>query len=104
MITGRLPFESTTPMEMILHHVQTPPPPPQKVRPDLSLPPAVSALLMRALQKEPGRRFRTAEEMEAAPEALTGLPATGAAARPGGAVRAAAPEPGGSAATARGPS
>ena len=26
MITGRLPFESTTPMEMILHHVQTPPP------------------------------------------------------------------------------
>ena len=32
MITGRLPFESTTPMGMILHHVQTPPPPPQKVR------------------------------------------------------------------------
>jgi serine/threonine-protein kinase len=30
MITGRLPFESKTPMEMILHHVQTPPPPPRK--------------------------------------------------------------------------
>ncbi len=83
MITGRLPFESTTPMEMILHHVQTPPPPPQKVRPDLALPPAVGALLMRALQKDPGRRFRTAEEMEAALEALTALPATALSPRPG---------------------
>jgi eukaryotic-like serine/threonine-protein kinase len=87
MITGRLPFESKTPMEMILHHVQTPPPPPQKVRPDLSLPPAVSALLMRALQKEPGRRFRSAEEMEAALEALTVLPATALSPRPGSTAR-----------------
>jgi eukaryotic-like serine/threonine-protein kinase len=76
MITGRLPFESTTPMEMILHHVQTPPPPPQKMRPDLALPPAVGTVLMRALQKEPGRRFRTAEEMAAALEPLTILPDT----------------------------
>jgi serine/threonine-protein kinase len=91
MITGRLPFESTTPMEMILHHVQTPPPPPQKVRPDLALPPAVSALLMRALQKEPGRRFRTAEEMADALEALTVLPATAVSPRAGPTVRAAAP-------------
>jgi len=93
MITGRLPFESTTPMEMILHHVQTPPPPPQKVRPDLSLPPAVSALLMRALQKEPGRRFRTAEEMEAALEALTVLPTTAVSPRAGATARAAVPRP-----------
>jgi serine/threonine-protein kinase len=91
MITGRLPFESKTPMEMILHHVQTPPPPPQKVRPDLSLPPAVSALLMRALQKEPGRRFRTAEEMEAALEALTVLPATAVSPRPGATARSRGP-------------
>jgi len=89
MITGRLPFESTTPMEMILHHVQTPPPPPQKVRPDLGLPPAVGALLMRALQKDPGRRFRTAEEMETALDALTVLPATAVSPRPGATVRAA---------------
>jgi serine/threonine protein kinase len=93
MITGRLPFESTTPMEMILHHVQTPPPPPQKVRPDLGLPPAVSALLMRALQKEPGRRFRTAEEMEAALDALTVLPATAVSPRAGATVRAGVPRP-----------
>jgi serine/threonine protein kinase len=76
MITGRLPFESTTPMEMILHHMQTPPPPPQKVRPDLALPPAVGTLLMRALQKEPGRRFKNAEEMVAALDVLAALPAT----------------------------
>ena len=93
MITGRLPFESTTPMEMILHHLQTPPPPPQKVRPDLALPPAVSALLMRALQKEPGRRFRTAEEMEVALEALTVLPTTAVSPRAGATARAAVPRP-----------
>jgi len=93
MITGRLPFESTTPMEMILHHVQTPPPPPQKVRPDLALPPAVGALLMRALQKEPGRRFRTAEEMAVALEALTVLPATAVSPRPGTAARTVVPRP-----------
>ena len=87
MITGRLPFESTTPMGMILHHIQTPPPPPQKVRPDLGLPPAVGALLMRALQKDPGRRFRTAEEMEAALEALTTLPVTARSPRPGSTAR-----------------
>ncbi len=93
MITGRLPFESTTPMEMILHHVQTPPPPPQKVRPDLALPPAVGALLMRALQKDPGRRFRTAEEMEAALEALTTLPATALSPRPAAAPARPTPRP-----------
>lgn len=93
MITGRLPFESTTPMEMILHHVQTPPPPPQKVRPDLGLPPAVGALLMRALQKDPGRRFRTAEEMEAALEALTRLPATALSPRPGATAARPTPRP-----------
>ena len=47
---------------------------------------------MRALQNEPGRRFRTAEEMEAALEALTVLPATAVAARPGATLRAAAPK------------
>jgi hypothetical protein len=68
------------------------------VRPDLGLPPAVSALLMRALQKEPGRRFRTAEEMEAALNALTVLPATAVSSRPGPTVRAAAPKTAASAA------
>jgi serine/threonine protein kinase len=100
MITGRLPFESATPMQMILHHVQTPPPPPQKVRPDLNLPPAVGAALMRALQKEPGRRFRTAEEMAAALEALTVLPATAVSPRAGATLRAPATRPAGSTAIA----
>ena len=48
---------------------------------------------MRALQKEPGRRFRTAEEMAAALEALTVLPATAVSPRAGATMRAAAPKP-----------
>jgi hypothetical protein len=82
MITGRLPFDSTTPMELILAHVQTPPRPPQVVRPDLALPAAAGALVMRALQKDPGRRFQTAAEMEGALAALAALPATAVARRP----------------------
>jgi serine/threonine-protein kinase len=82
MITGRLPFQSTTPMELILAHAQTPPPPPQAVRPDLALPSAVNALVMRALQKDRDRRFRTAEEMESALAALASLPDTAVSQRP----------------------
>jgi hypothetical protein len=47
--------------------------------------------LMRALQKEPGRRFRTAEEMEAALDALTVLPATAVSPRAGATARAGVP-------------
>ena len=63
MLTGRLPFDSDTPIGMVLHHIQTVPQPPDRLRPDLNIPTALSALLMRALEKEPQRRFQTANEM-----------------------------------------
>jgi len=63
MLTGRLPFDSDTPIGMVLHHIQTVPQPPDRLRPDLNIPIALSALLMRALEKEPQRRFQTAKEM-----------------------------------------
>jgi serine/threonine protein kinase len=63
MLTGRLPFDSDTPIGMVLHHIQTVPQPPDRLRPDLNIPIALSVLLMRALEKEPQRRFQTATEM-----------------------------------------
>src|SRR5438552_3785472 len=75
MVTGRLPFESDTAMGIILHHLQTPPPEPREVRPDLGIPDSLSAVLMRALQKEPDRRFPSATAMATAlQEVLAALP------------------------------
>ncbi len=75
MVTGRLPFESDTAMGIILHHLQTPPPEPREVRPDLGIPDSLSAVLMRALQKEPDKRFPSATAMATAlQEVLVALP------------------------------
>ena len=66
MLTGKLPFESDTPLGMCMHHLQTIPRPPHQLRPDLRIPEAVSAVLMKALEKRRERRFQTADEMLAA--------------------------------------
>ncbi|HYX71018.1 MAG TPA: serine/threonine-protein kinase, partial [Terriglobales bacterium] len=63
MITGQLPFESDTPMGMLIHHIQTAPRPPHLLRPELNIPEPVSKLLMKALAKHPEDRFQSADEM-----------------------------------------
>ena len=63
MLTGQLPFESDTPMGFLLHHVQTQPVAPHVARPDLKISPALSAVLMKALEKDRAKRFASAEEM-----------------------------------------
>jgi serine/threonine protein kinase len=74
MVTGRLPFESDTAMGLILHHLQTPPPPPRDLRPELDIPDPLSAVLLRALEKEPEKRFSSAAEMAGALEEVLALP------------------------------
>ena len=63
MLTGQLPFESDTPMGLLLHHIQTVPRAPHEVRPDLGISPGLSAVLMRALEKNRDLRFQSADEM-----------------------------------------
>jgi serine/threonine protein kinase len=63
MVTGRVPFDSDTPVGLLVHHLHTTPVPPDQLRPDLGIPPSVSELLMKALQKHPEQRFRNADEM-----------------------------------------
>ena len=46
-----------------MHHIQTPPTPPRTLRPDLAIPQTLSDVLMKALAKDPGRRFQTADEL-----------------------------------------
>lgn len=66
LITGRLPFERDNPMATLLAHVQELPPPMQAMALDADVPPAVEAVVARALEKEPDARFASAPEMLAA--------------------------------------
>lgn len=63
MLTGSLPFHSDTPMGLLLAQISTAPRRPSEVKPDIDLPPAVSALLMKSLEKNPAERFQDAGEM-----------------------------------------
>ncbi|HUG53218.1 MAG TPA: protein kinase, partial [Vicinamibacteria bacterium] len=97
MVTGRLPFESDTAMGLILHHLQTAPPAPEVLRPDLGIPEPLSAVLLRALEKDPERRFASALQMAAAFDDVLALalpdPPPGAAFRPPVVARRATPHP-----------
>jgi serine/threonine-protein kinase len=61
MLTGRPPFEGDSPAAVLYRHVHEAPRPPRQLRPEL--PPALEAVVLRALEKEPARRFGSAEEM-----------------------------------------
>ncbi|MGW0992254.1 protein kinase domain-containing protein [Streptomyces sp. NPDC002523] len=61
LVTGRLPFEADSPLAIAYAHVQEEPVTASSV--NRSLPPAVDALIARALKKNPNERFPTAESM-----------------------------------------
>jgi eukaryotic-like serine/threonine-protein kinase len=62
LLTGQLVFDATNAMAMALAHVQTPPTPPSR-RTELDIPEALEHLILRCLEKEPGRRPSTAREL-----------------------------------------
>jgi eukaryotic-like serine/threonine-protein kinase len=66
MLTGYVPFSGDSAVAIALRHVSDPPTPLREVRPDVH--PALEAVVMRALQKEPAARFGSAEEFAAALE------------------------------------
>ena len=61
MATGRLPFESDSPMGIVMQHINDPPPPLTKF--DSSISPAFEAVVLRALEKQPEMRFERATDM-----------------------------------------
>jgi serine/threonine-protein kinase len=96
LLTGRLPFEADTPMGVVLKHLYEEPPPPSKFR--SGLPPALDALVLRALSKEPADRFASAGMLARALETAwpLGRTASGASRKPPAQPRqtpAAAPKP-----------
>ena len=60
LLTGTRPFEGDNPFAIIQRILQVAPPAPSQL--DLALPAALDAVLERALAKDPGRRFGSAQE------------------------------------------
>ncbi len=83
MLTGRYPYQGDTPLRVMMAHATEPVPDVLVDRPDL--PPAVAAIIARAMAKDPADRFPTAGEMaQALRAAVEGRPldASAPAARP----------------------
>ncbi|MCX7703829.1 MAG: protein kinase, partial [Planctomycetota bacterium] len=68
LLSGTVPFKADTPTTLIYMHVYEKPPSIREKNPEV--PPAVEALVMKMLMKEPAERFQTPTELVNAIEAL----------------------------------
>jgi serine/threonine-protein kinase len=75
MVTGRLPFDADNPIAIAMQHLHDEPTPPWEI--NRELPARAAAIVMRAMDKEPERRYRDAGEFAAA--LSTYVPAEGSA-------------------------
>jgi eukaryotic-like serine/threonine-protein kinase len=60
MLTGKVPFTGDSPIEIAMKHLNDPPKPPSRIRPEI--PEELDQVVLRALAKEPEQRYQTAEE------------------------------------------
>ncbi len=70
LLTGKLVFEGSSVVQVMFHHVHTPPVAPS-ARTGVPVPAALEALLMQCLEKEPGRRPSSAEAVSARLDAVS---------------------------------
>jgi serine/threonine-protein kinase len=69
VFTGRLPFGGEAPTAALIAHVQKQPPRPRSFTP--AVPVDLEAVILRALEKDPGRRWQTADEIVQALSAIS---------------------------------
>ena len=70
--TGVLPFRSDNPTEIMMQHINTMPPAPASINPNI--PPALAAVILRSIAKDPSARFPNAASMTIALAEAFGLP------------------------------
>ena len=75
-LTGRVPFEADSAVAVAMKQVSQTPQRPSSINPRVS--PALDAVVMRALEKEPGERFQSADAFIAALDAAIKQPGGGA--------------------------
>jgi len=61
VFTGALPFTGDTMMAIVLSHIRNPPPAPRQVNP--RVPERLEAIILRAIEKDPARRYQTVSDM-----------------------------------------
>ncbi|MCK6570620.1 protein kinase [Myxococcota bacterium] len=60
MLTGQVPFHHPNAGEVLQRQVSSPPPPPRAIVPEIT--PALESVMLRALAKDPDKRFQSAQE------------------------------------------
>jgi|GEM_PF-6389732 serine/threonine protein kinase/tetratricopeptide (TPR) repeat protein len=60
LITGRVPFEGQSPLELMTAHVRQMPTPPSQRCPNRNIPPSLDLIVLMALAKEPDQRMPSA--------------------------------------------
>jgi eukaryotic-like serine/threonine-protein kinase len=66
LLTGYVPFSGATPLNVLTAHLTMPPPPPSSKNPNRRIPPALEAIVLHAIAKDPAARYATAAELSAA--------------------------------------
>ena len=61
MVAGRAPFAGDSPVSIAYKHVKEQPPAPRSLNP--AIPAAFEAIVLKCLEKQPGGRYQTAEEL-----------------------------------------
>ena len=61
MTTGKLPFDAESPVSVALQQIQSQPKRPRSINPDI--PEGLEDIIIRAMQKDPARRYQSAAEM-----------------------------------------
>lgn len=72
ILTGVVPFHDPSPTSVALQHITEPPPPPHSINAELSV--QTEAVLLKALEKEPDKRYQSGSElMDALDAALSAV-------------------------------
>jgi hypothetical protein len=76
MLIGEVPFTAPSATAILVKHMTEVPAPPSRKRPDLQVPAHLEAIALKCLEKDPSRRYQTADEFIAALESGPGTETT----------------------------
>ena len=82
LLTGAVPFRGATPLSVLTAHLTEPPVPPRRRAPDRGISPALEAVVMHAIAKDPAERYATAGALATAIRAAVAAPDDVQAVRP----------------------
>ncbi len=83
LLTGRVPFSGHTPLNVLTAQLTMAPTPPRERAPERKISPALEAVVMHAIAKDPGERYATAEALGTAIQHAQSMPEDVLGVRPG---------------------